>query len=83
MIELSLDFEIGIVEYRNIIKVIKDTYGYDFSDYALTSLKRRFERYMQLQRFRKIITISIPYNLDYFPIFNNSYLKFQRKFNHI
>ena len=52
MIELSLDFEIGIVEYRNIIKVVKETYNYDFSDYALTSLKRRFERIMQVYRFR-------------------------------
>jgi chemotaxis protein methyltransferase CheR len=52
MIELSLEFEIGIVEYRKIIKVIKDTYDYDFSDYALTSLKRRFERCMQLHRLR-------------------------------
>jgi chemotaxis protein methyltransferase CheR len=52
MIELSLEFEIGIVEYRNIIKVVKETYNYDFSDYALTSLKRRFERIMQLYRLR-------------------------------
>jgi chemotaxis protein methyltransferase CheR len=42
--DFSYKFDIGIVEYRNIIKVIKDTYGYDFSDYALTSLKRRFEK---------------------------------------
>ncbi len=36
-------YEIGIVETRNIIKTIFDTYGYDFRDYALTSFKRRLE----------------------------------------
>jgi chemotaxis protein methyltransferase CheR len=36
-------YEIGIVETRNVIKTILDTYGYDFSDYALTSFKRRLE----------------------------------------
>lgn len=36
-------YEIGIVETRNVIKTILDTYGYDFSEYALTSLKRRLE----------------------------------------
>ena len=51
--EFSLDFEIGIVEYRNIIKVIKDTYDYDFTEYALTSLKRKFEQSMQLHRLKQ------------------------------
>lgn len=36
-------YEIGIVETRNVIKSILDTYGYDFRDYALTSFKRRLE----------------------------------------
>jgi chemotaxis protein methyltransferase CheR len=52
MFDPVLDFEIKIVDYRNIIKVIKDTYGYDFSEYALISLKRRFERVIQLHNFR-------------------------------
>lgn len=39
-----IEFEIGIVEYRSIIKSIKDLYNYDYSDYALTSLKKRIER---------------------------------------
>jgi chemotaxis protein methyltransferase CheR len=50
--EFSLEFEIGIVEYRNIIKVIKDTYNYDFSDYALISFKRRIERVLQLHNLK-------------------------------
>ena len=50
--EFSPEFEIGIVDYRNIIKVIKEAYNYDFSEYALTSLKRRIERFIQIQNLR-------------------------------
>jgi len=50
--EISLEFEIGIVEYRNILKVIKETYNYDFSDYALISFKRRIERVLQLHNLK-------------------------------
>jgi chemotaxis protein methyltransferase CheR len=51
--EISLEFEIGIVEYRNIIKVIKETYNYDFSDYALISFKRRIERVLQMHSLKQ------------------------------
>ncbi len=36
--------EIGIVDVRNIVKTINEIYGYNFSNFALTSLKRRLER---------------------------------------
>ncbi|HOP04275.1 MAG TPA: CheR family methyltransferase [Tenuifilaceae bacterium] len=36
-------YEIGIVETRNVIKTLLETFDYDFSDYALTSFKRRLE----------------------------------------
>ncbi len=36
-------YEIGIVETRNVIKALFDTYGLDFRDFALTSFKRRLE----------------------------------------
>ncbi len=39
-------YEIGIVETRNIVKALLETYGYDFRDYALTSFKRRLEEVM-------------------------------------
>jgi chemotaxis protein methyltransferase CheR len=35
--------EIGIVDTRNIIRLINELYHYDFSDFALTSFKRRLE----------------------------------------
>jgi chemotaxis protein methyltransferase CheR len=46
--------EIGIVDTRAIVKVIKDTYDYDFSDYALTSFKRRLEKVMVDNNFKNI-----------------------------
>lgn len=39
--------EIGIVDTRNIIRTIQEVYGYDFSYYALTSLKRRLEKIIE------------------------------------
>lgn len=44
--------EIGIVETRNIINLIAEKYNYDFSDYALTSFKRRIERYIEQKNLR-------------------------------
>lgn len=35
--------ELGIVDIREIIRLIKDRYNYDFSTFALTSLKYRLE----------------------------------------
>jgi chemotaxis protein methyltransferase CheR len=35
--------ELGIVETRNIIRLINELYHYDFGDFALTSFKRRLE----------------------------------------
>lgn len=38
--------ELGIVDIREIIKIIKSVHNLDFSNYALTSLKQRLERIM-------------------------------------
>lgn len=40
--------EIGIVETKNVIKVLTENFNIDFSDYALTSFKRRLERVIEL-----------------------------------
>lgn len=40
--------ELGIVDIREIIRLIKSLYNYDFSSYALTSFKQRLERVMKL-----------------------------------
>jgi len=36
--------ELGIVDIREIIKNILSKYGYDFSEFALTSFKHRLEK---------------------------------------
>ena len=38
--------EIGIVDTRNVIRLVNEMYGYDFGDHALTSFKRGLERIM-------------------------------------
>jgi chemotaxis protein methyltransferase CheR len=47
------DIELSIIEYRNIVKTIKDFKNFDFSDYALTSLKRRIENAMSSHGIRQ------------------------------
>jgi chemotaxis protein methyltransferase CheR len=37
------EIEIGIIDTRNIIRQINEKYHYDFTDFALTSFKRRLE----------------------------------------
>jgi len=44
--------EIGIVDTRNILSLINEKYSYDFSDYALTSLKRRIEKLIELNNLK-------------------------------
>ena len=44
--------EIGIVETRNIINLITEKYNYDFSDFALTTFKRRIERFIELNNLK-------------------------------
>jgi len=44
--------EVGIVDTRNIIKLIQENYAFDFSDYALTSFKRRLEYILQLRNIK-------------------------------
>lgn len=44
--------EIGIVDTKNIIKLIQEKYACDFSDYALTSYKRRLENVLSLRNLK-------------------------------
>ena len=36
-------YEIGIVDTRNVIKFIKEVFGYDFTDFAITTFRRRLD----------------------------------------
>jgi chemotaxis protein methyltransferase CheR len=40
--------ELGIVDIREIIRLLQSGYHYDFSNYALTSFKQRLERFMRI-----------------------------------
>jgi len=44
--QISLNIDIGIREIRQLTGFLKDKYGVDYSDYALTSFKRRVENYL-------------------------------------
>lgn len=46
--------ELGIVDTRNILKLLQEKHGYDFSDYALTAFKRRLERAMLITETRTV-----------------------------
>lgn len=64
-------YEIGIVETRNVIKAVLDTYGYDFRDYALTSFKRRLEEIITGNGLRDAegLIYRIQNSKEYFDIF--------------
>jgi chemotaxis protein methyltransferase CheR len=45
-------YELGIVDTRNIIKILDDVYSVDFKNYALTFFKRRVENFIKLYNFK-------------------------------
>lgn len=49
--------ELGIVETRNIFKIVLEKYQYDFRDYSITFLKRRLEHILQLHGIKDADTI--------------------------
>lgn len=46
----SPTFKIGASEVEELIMLINDYSGYDFSDYSMPSLHRRFQRYVDLNK---------------------------------
>jgi len=46
MIETNDEIELSIADIRKLIEAIKNTYSYDFSNYALTSFKRRISKFL-------------------------------------
>ena len=49
--------EIHIVDIRKLNEVIKEKYGYDFTNYAISSFKRRILRILELYKFNGIDTL--------------------------
>lgn len=52
-IERQID-DIGIIDTKRIVSFIYSTYGVDFSNYSLTSLKRRFVNVLQKNKIKNI-----------------------------
>lgn len=46
--------EIHIVDIRRLTEIIRDKYGYDFTNYAMSSFKRRVNRILDLYRFNSV-----------------------------
>ena len=46
MVETNDEIEISIADIRKLIEAIKNTYGYDLGNFALTSFKRRISRFL-------------------------------------
>lgn len=46
--------EVEIAEIRKITEIVKDKYGYDFTDYAMSSYKRRIQRILELYKFSSV-----------------------------
>jgi chemotaxis protein methyltransferase CheR len=49
--------EIQIVDIRKLTETIRDRYGYDFSNYAMSSFKRRIQRILELYRFSNLTAL--------------------------
>ena len=49
---MATNVEVGIVETRKIIEVIKEQYDYNYKNYALTFLKHRLEKVLNLNNLR-------------------------------
>ncbi len=62
---------LGIVEFRNIINAIKESYSLDYSNYAFTSLSRRFIKVMQLNNLNNSneLILRIRNDKDFYEIF--------------
>ncbi len=69
--DISTVAEITINEYRSILKAIKEVHEYDFNDFALTSFKRRIERFITINRFISVETLiaKLQNDPDYFNYF--------------
>jgi len=51
-VEIANRYELGIVDIRNIIKMLDDVYGVDFKNHALTFFKRRVESFIKYHSFK-------------------------------
>lgn len=64
-------YELGIVDTRNIIKVLDDVYNVDFKNHALTFFKRRVESFIKSNNFKDTDSFiqRIEKDKDFFELF--------------
>jgi chemotaxis protein methyltransferase CheR len=65
--------EIEIKSIRNIVSTVKDTYNFDFGNYAITSFKRRIERVLSVFNCKNVDELIIKIKED--KMFFESFLK--------
>jgi chemotaxis protein methyltransferase CheR len=46
--------EVGINDLKSVISAVKEQYQYDFSEYALSSFKRRIERLIEIRHYSSV-----------------------------
>ncbi|MCS6967786.1 MAG: protein-glutamate O-methyltransferase CheR [Cytophagales bacterium] len=51
---MSTELDIEIADIRRLTELIKDKYGYDFRDYAMSSFRRRIKRVIELYKFKTV-----------------------------
>lgn len=49
--------DIEIAELRKLTEIIKENYDYDFTNYAMSSFKRRIQRVMEIYKFNNVETL--------------------------
>ncbi|MGD1893695.1 MAG: CheR family methyltransferase [Cyclobacteriaceae bacterium] len=64
--------EVEIADLRKITEVVKNRYGYDFSDYAMSSFRRRIQRIIELFQFNSVGEVVVKLEND--PSFIETFL---------
>jgi len=64
--------EVEIADLRKITEVVKNRYGYDFSDYAMSSFRRRIQRIIDLFQFSSVGEVVVKLEND--PSFIETFL---------
>ncbi|WP_277487783.1 CheR family methyltransferase [Catalinimonas alkaloidigena] len=64
--------EIEIADIRRITEIVKNCHGYDFTDYAMSSFKRRIQRILELHKFSSVEQLIKKIETD--PVFFETFL---------
>lgn len=68
----SVIHSIGIIDFRNIVAVVKDAYDIDLSNFAFTSIRRRLEKIIKLNNLHGITDLINKIEKE--PDFHNTFI---------